>query len=399
MKKLWLVFKHEYLHHVLRKRFILAILSVPLFIAVILGVGILAAVLSSDSRPVGYIDQSGLFADAKPLPQGNGRLFQSVTIEAYPDEQAAQAALDEGKIQAIFIIHPDYYQTGAVTLIAQEASHSDAIRDFSRFLLSNLLAGQPADVRTRIISGANVIVRSVENDREFDTNNPFGFLVSIFSGVLFMIAINTSGGYLLQAVVDEKENRTMEIILTSISTDQLMAGKIIGNLSVGLTQLAIWLGAGIVGILVATRSIPEISRMGIDFSFAWLMVATFLPAFIMIAALMAMVGATATEAREAQQIAGLFSLPIVIPFWFIGSFMNSPNSPLAIAFTLFPMTAPLTLPLRAMFTNVPAWQIGLSIGLLVFAATGAIWLASRAFRLGMLRYGKKLSLREIFQKA
>jgi ABC-2 type transport system permease protein len=77
--------------------------------------------------------------------------------------------------------------------------------------------------------------------------------------------------------------------------------------------------------------------------------------------------------------------------------MENPNSPLSIGFSLFPFTAPLTLPLRSMLTNLPFWQIGLSIGLLFAAAAAAIWLASRAFRLGMLRYGKKLSLAEIFR--
>jgi len=128
-----------------------------------------------------------------------------------------------------------------------------------------------------------------------------------------------------------------------------------------------------------------------------LMTLTFLPAFIMIAALMTMVGATATEAREAQQIAGLFSLPIAIPFWFIAAIMENPNGPLAIGFSFFPFTAPMTLPLRSMLTNLPVWQIGLSVGLLFAAAAASIWLASRAFRLGMLRYGKKLTLAEILR--
>ena len=214
-----------------------------------------------------------------------------------------------------------------------------------------------------------------------------------------MLAINMTGGYLLQAVVEEKENRTMEIILTSSSPTQIMTGKVIGNMSVGLTQLLIWILFGLIGFIFLQSNIPEISNTQFDWSFFFLMVATFLPAFVMISALMATLGATATETKEAQQIAGLFSLPIAIPFWFVAVFIESPNSPLAIIFSIFPFTAPISLPLRAAFTNIPIWQTISSVGLLVLFAIGAIWLAGRAFRLGMLRYGKKLSLKELFRKA
>jgi ABC-2 type transport system permease protein len=113
---------------------------------------------------------------------------------------------------------------------------------------------------------------------------------------------------------------------------------------------------------------------------------------------MAMVGATAAEARDAQQIAALFSIPITAPLWFLSILIEEPNHPLAVGLSLFPLTAPATLPVRSVLTNLPAWQIALSIGLLVVSAVVAVWLASRAFRLGMLRYGKSLSLRELLQR-
>ncbi|MEW6178642.1 MAG: ABC transporter permease [Chloroflexota bacterium] len=398
MNKFWIVFGHEYLRHVKRKRFIFALISIPLFMAFIMGVSILAAVISEDRRPVGYIDQSGLFLDARPIPPTRSGLFQNkVQILAFEDETAARNALDAGEIQAYYIIQPDYLSTGSVKIIAKESVDSEVMQDFSEFLLTNLLKNADPKIRARVLEGPELILRPMDSDKKFNSSNPFGFIVVIFSGVIFMLAVNTSGGYLLQAVVEEKENRTMEVVLTSLSTDQFMAGKIFGNLSVGLTQLLFWLIMGGIAALIALRTFPDLNELGIDFSFFGLMALTFLPAFVMIAALMTMVGATATESREAQQIAGLFSLPIVIPFWFIAAIMENPNNPLSIGFSLFPFTAPLTLPLRSMLTNLPFWQIGLSIGLLTAAAAAAIWLASRAFRLGMLRYGKKLSLAEIFR--
>ncbi|MFN7035198.1 MAG: ABC transporter permease [Bellilinea sp.] len=398
MNKFWIVFSHEYLRHVRRKRFILGLISIPLFMAVIMGVSILAAALSEDNRPVGYMDQSGLFKDAQPQPPKRSGLFvEQVKIVPFENETDARNALDAGEIQAFYIIQPDYLSTGNVKMIAKDSVDSGIHRDFSEFLLAHLLKNENPTIRTRILEGPDLTLRTVDSDQQFNRRNPFGFLVAIFSGVIFLLAVNTSGGYLLQAVVEEKENRTMEVVLTSLSTDQFMAGKIFGNLSVGLTQLLFWLVMAGIAALFALRAFPDLNDIGMGFSFFGLMALTFLPAFVMIAALMTMVGATATESREAQQIAGLFSLPIAIPFWFIAAIMENPNGPLAIGFSFFPFTAPMTLPLRSMLTNLPFWQIGLSVGLLFAAAAASIWLASRAFRLGMLRYGKKLSLAEILR--
>jgi ABC-2 type transport system permease protein len=223
--------------------------------------------------------------------------------------------------------------------------------------------------------------------------------IPIVAGLLFVVAINTSGGYLLQAVVEEKENRTMEILVTSVSPEQLMAGKIAGNLSVGLTQLLAWILMAFLAFMLVASFIPSIQNPQINRQFFWLVPLTLIPAFILVAAFMAALGATVTEAREAQPIVGLFTLPIVVPYWFITQIMMNPNGPLATGLSIFPLTAPVSLPLRSVFTVVPVWQIALSLLLLISCAAGAIWLAGRAFRLGMLRYGVRLSWKELFGRA
>jgi ABC-2 type transport system permease protein len=190
----------------------------------------------------------------------------------------------------------------------------------------------------------------------------------------------------------------MEIMVTSVSTSELMAGKVVGNLAVGLTELITWVVFGMASLAVIRGNAPE-QTFNLDAGYLWLCFFTLLPAFVMIAGLMATAGVTTTDTREAQQIAGLFTLPVVVPFWLLVPLMESPNSVLSVGLSLFPLTAPVSLTMRAAFTDVPAWQIAASLGLLFLSAVGAIWLASRAFRLGMLRYGKRLSWREIFGRA
>ncbi len=400
MSKIWLVFKHEYSRHVLRKRFLVALLSLPFMVIVMFGAIFLAARSNYDGRPAGYVDQSGLFLNAEQLTVKKSDLIPSIQFHLYADETSARAALDAKTIQALFIIAPDYMKTGSVKMIALDSPGDQVQSDFEDFLVLNLLASKPKDLATRITKGANLIIKSSEGSREMAGNNFMAVLVPLIAGILFMVSINTSGGYLLQAVVEEKENRTMEIMVTSLSPGQLMAGKILGNLSVGLTQVLIWALCGLVAVNFLTRAMPQ-NPAGSQFSpaFFWLMLATFLPSFIMVAALMAAVGATVTETREAQQVAGLFTLPIFMPLWFISVIMEHPNGGLAVAFSFFPLTAPLTLPMRAVLTDIPAWEIVLTISLLILTAVGAIWVASRAFRLGMLRYGKRLAWKEIFARA
>jgi ABC-2 type transport system permease protein len=122
------------------------------------------------------------------------------------------------------------------------------------------------------------------------------------------------------------------------------------------------------------------------------------PAFIMIAGLMAAVGAMVTEGREAQQMATIFTLPLFVPLWFVGPLMTNPNSPLVVGMSLFPLTSPMTMPLRAAFTTVPTWQLVTSLAILYLCAAGALILAGRAFRIGMLQYGRRIKWREIFQR-
>jgi ABC-2 type transport system permease protein len=399
MTKFWLVFRNEYLRHVLRRRFIFALLSMPLFFGLMVGIGILAVWADYDARPVAYVDLSGYFKDAKTVPPQSDSLFPPLQIKAYTSESEAKNALEARQIQAYFVISATYLDNGMVDVTSQDTIKDTTRQDFQSFLRYNLLAGQPPQIAERVLNGPAIVIQSLNSNRTMAGNEFINILLPLVSGLLFIVVVNTSGSYLVQALVEEKENRTMEIVITSVSDQQLMAGKVVGNLSVGLTELIVWLVFGFLGFAIARRYFPGAQNLNVNLDYIVLMVITLLPAFVMVAGLMAAIGSTTSNSREAQQWAGLFTLPIVIPFWLIVPLMESPNSPLAVGMSLFPLTAPITLPLRAAFTEVPAWQIILSLAILVLCAAGALWLAGRTFRMGMLRYGKRLTWREVFRKA
>lgn len=399
MAKFWRVCLHEYLRHVLRKRFIFALLSLPLVVVAIVIVGAISVLVEVNPKPAGYVDLAG-WLDGISATQSaeESDFFSRAVLLEYPDEEAASTALNEGEIQAYYVIESDYVDTGAVQLVAYEDPGENVKDAFTNLMRRSLLAGTAPEIASRVLEGSEVVIRSATDQRETDSENIFNLMLPIFSGIIFIVVINMSGGYLLQAVVEEKENRTMEIVVTSVSPQQLMAGKIVGNLSVGLTQMLVWAAFPILAFVFLRSRVPFLEAIEIDPQFGWLSLLTLLLAFVMVAALMAMVGATATEAREAQQVAGMFTLPLVMPFWFTSQMMFNPDGAFATALSIIPLTSPLSLPLRAAFTHIPAWQVALSLGLLFASAVLAVWLAGRAFRLGMLRYGQRLRLKEIFSR-
>jgi len=398
MSKLWRIAWHEYGRHVFTRRFMLILLSVPALVLVVIGLVLIVIYMETDSQPLGYVDQSGILADPIPAPPVSWP-ERAVALVAYSTEVLARTALDAEEIQGYYVLPEDYLQTGQAELTYYEEPKGSSRGQFLEFIAVNLLASQPAEVASRIIDGTTIIVRSEDGSREASEEIFMDILMPFFSGLIFFFALSTSSGYLLSAVVEEKENRTMEILVTSVSPGQLMVGKIVGNIAVGFTQLLAWIGFIALGVTIGGKWFPFLRGVQIPWSSLGVMMMVMIPAFIMICALMAAVGATVTEASEGQQVMGIFTIPLYIPYMLITLLMDSPNSPLAVGLSFFPLTAPLTVAIRAGFTVIPVWQILVSMGILTASALGALWLAGRAFRLGMLRYGKRLRWKELFAPA
>ncbi len=395
MTKFKNIFWREYSRHVFRKRFLLALFSVPLMLGFIAILVIVIIRIESSATPIGYVDQSGLLAN--PIPQPPVKFpEQTVPMLPFSSEADARASLDAGKIQAFYVIPQDYLVTGQLREVYNEEPKGISTQQFGEFLTTNLLTGQPAEVANRIQAGTKFTVFSADKSRQTSVDQIVNTILPFVAGILFIVAMMTSSGYLLQAVVEEKENRTMEIMVTSVSPNQMMSAKILADILIGVTQLVVW-AIFIVLILFIGRSyLSFLSGITFPIKTVLLLVAVMVPAFILISGLMAAVGATVTEAGEGQQIMGLFTFPIWLPYILVAVFIQNPNSPLAIAMTLFPLTAPMTIAMRIGFTTLPTWQYVVSLFLLVLSAIGAIWLAGRAFRLGMLRYGQRLRWKEIF---
>ncbi|MDY6873274.1 MAG: ABC transporter permease [Chloroflexota bacterium] len=398
--KIWQIVKYEYTRHVFRRRFLFSLLSLPFAVIVMIGATLLIGRVSTNTTPVGYIDLSGALANPVEQAPSDDIFDPVIEFRPYQNRDQARADLESGAIQAYYVLPEDYPQDPNTELLYQEEPDSSMQYQFADFVRNTLLSSEDVDPQlvTRLTDGSLITIYSLDGSRQMRQDQWYQIFTPFIAGIMFIIVVMTSGGYLLQAVVEEKENRTMEIVITSVTPGQLMTGKIIGDIAVGLTQLIVWLIFGWIGLKVAGNFFPFLQSFSLPSGYIAGILLILLPAFVMIAALMAAIGSTMTEVREAQQISGLFSLPMTIPFYLTSSIMMNPNGPVAMFFSFFPLTSPITTLMRMSLTVVPTWQIALNIGILFVCAVFAIWFAGRAFRLGMLQYGKKLSLKDVLRK-
>jgi len=398
MLKLGRIATYEYKRNVFKRSFLLTLLSVPLIIALNVGVGLYMESRGNDDAPVGYVDRAGLFADPVPVPVSGSR--EPLEFVPFPNQEDARAALESGQIQAFLAVPADYGESRDMTLFYLEEPGGSTIRQLYDFVQANLLADRPADiVRRAALIGEGVTVRSLDGRREVPSGGPsFEILMPMLIGFAFIFLLLMNASYLMQAVVEEKENRTMEVLVTSVSPVQLIAGKVLGVVAIGLTQLAAWIVVGVLAVVAASvAGIAWFQNASLDGQLLLTTVAVAIPAYVFAAALMTAVGATTISAQESQATGAIFFILHVVPIYLAGLIINTPNAVLPTVFTFLPFTALLTITLRNIFASVPLWQVATAVALQVVYAIVALWLASRAFRLGMLQYGQRLNWRKLLK--
>jgi len=397
MNRVWRVALYEYRRNVFKKSFLLTLLSIPLMVAVGVGLGFVLTSLEDNDLPVGYVDQADIFEKSIPAPISNQT--ERVEFLSFQTDDEARASLVANEIQAYYVIAADYRETRHIELVYSKKPGSNAVRQWYDFLQINLLSDQRAEIASRTAAGTNVTVRSLDGKRTVDESGPtFGNMMPLFINLAFLALILMSSGFLMGALVEEKENRTMEIAVTSISPMQLIGGKLMGVLAIGLTLLVSWTLIIFMGIFAARlMGMGWFQDLGMDWSVVLTTIAIAVPAYVLVAALMIAIGAMSTTAQEGQSFSSIFIIFHMIPLYVGFAFLNNPDSSLAITLTLLPFTSLMTIAMRNLFYSVPAWQVFLSICVQTLSALGAVWLASRAFRLGMLRYGQRLRWRKLFQ--
>jgi ABC-2 type transport system permease protein len=400
MNKTYLVFKHEFVITIRRVAFIIMTFIVPLLALLAIGVSqIISGVIkpaAAEEVVIGYIDEVGGFDSY--LQYGNIRLVN------YQSQDEVKQALARNDIKEYFVITQDYFNTGVInryTLEKQLSPPDATISAIKKFLSSNMLEGKVSEPVIKLVESplGLVTTRITQTGEVAEEQGGFGNLLipGIFS-LLLILSITFSSSYLLQGLGDEKESRLIEVLLSSVSTRQLLIGKVLGLGAAGLLQVVVWVISAPLLLGLAASSIGGFFRnLQVTPGFLVLCVVYFILGYLLFAVISTAIGAVTSSAREGQQLATVFTLSAVAPLWVSSLIMLFPNNPAFIVLTIFPTTAPVTLMMRLGSTDVPAWQIAVSILVMIVTIVGGMLLTIRIVRAFLLMYGKRPKLGDMIR--
>jgi ABC-2 type transport system permease protein len=385
MSNIWLVAQHEFITNIRKKSFLFSVFGVPLLMAGIFAIVFLVAQAAEDSGMVaermGYVDLANLVT------------VESEQFVPMDDAVAAQAAVEAGTIDLYFMITPFYISTGNVPIYAPDNVSEETKEEIELFLVENLTAGLSANVPAeRLIEPMELEIFLESNQKRLTETAFIGVLVTpfIFSTVLIM-ALQLSSGFLMSGVVEEKKNRIMEILITSITPYELLTGKLLGIGALGFIQLIVWLALGLLGAAFGGQ-IELLSGVSFPPDYIVIVLLYFFFTYFLYSSILAGVGAVVGSEQESRTIAGIISMFLALPYFAIFLVFSDPDSPILTGFLLFPMSAAMTYMMLYPFTSIPLWQVITSLMILIPSTFFVTWAAARVFRWALLYTGKLPSL-------
>jgi len=434
MNKIWLIIQREYFSRVKKKSFLIMTFLVPvLFIGMY---GLMFYLLAKqnefgDKKKVEVVDESGMFLNKL---KSSGTLEYSFTRDNYSLAKAGflKSGYDYLLYVPVSLTGVQLFsekKASAVTIQNIESGLSDIAQ--SQRLLT---AGIDTAVLARAQKPVSIDARQITEAGEKDAQTYVAYGVGLISALLIYMSLFIYGTQVMRGVIEEKVSRIVEVIISSVKPFQLMLGKIIGIGLVGLTQFVLWIVLSLALTMVAgtmmmknigvtkteqagqmqhassqhmavsaSAQAPENNAAKIMQSLGSIPVAYtlfcflfyFLSGYLLYSAIFAAVGSAVDSETETQQ----FMLPIILPLFF--SFMismsyviNNPDGSLSVWLSMIPLTSPIAMMIRIPF-GVPAWQLAISMLLMVMGFLFTTWVAARIYRVGILMYGKKASYKEL----
>ncbi|MHC1574542.1 MAG: ABC transporter permease [Candidatus Methanogasteraceae archaeon] len=384
LRKTLVVAKHEFLATVKTKGFILTlILPLVILLPVMFTSGYVMQIVTESPQNIGFVDETGILQ-----PDG-------IFIE-FEDIGGAENALLNDEIHSFITIPPDYLETGRVVLYGTGGFFSSAPTGLvEAFIIDNLLRDSDVDetLGDRIRCPADMEQITLDEKGEVEEKQEVRFLIPYVVAILMMLSIMTTSGYLMQGIVAEKENKTVEILLSSLSPEELLTGKLIGFGSAGLLQICVWICSG--ALLVSLTSLAAAFQ---EIQISLLMVLAipyFILGYLLFAGSMACVAAPASTMKDAQQGAMVFTMLGILPIMLLGVIIAAPDSTVAKVLTYIPYTTPATTLMRITLTGISVYEIAASLLILTISVFVVIKLSARIFRNAILMSGKKIGIRDI----
>jgi ABC-2 type transport system permease protein len=430
MRNTWLIIKREYLERVRTKSFLVLTLLAP---AIMTALMMLPAKLATMGDKVQHIvvvtstpqfgemvrrellspsvdgdkdkddDEAGSQSNVAKLSRENQYV---IDVDSSPTDAERASLRDKVNSQAIdgyLWLSDDALAAGKVTFasrsVANSGERSRLSEELSRIiqrerLAKNGVSGEQADL---LLKPIKVEAIRIEQGRETKGGSGKKFLEVVIMVMLIYVAVLFYGISVMRSVLEEKNSRVMEVLLSSATSTELMIGKIFGVGAVGLTQIAVWVLMAGVFALPSLAMNMDLSELAVSPGVLVAFAAFFLLGFLLYSTLYAAIGAITTTEQEGQQLQFFIVIPLVLSVFMLSSVVKTPDAPLVAWLSMFPFFAPVLMYARIVLQTPPAWQIALSLILLLATIAGLLVLCARIYRVGVLIYGKRPNLPEILK--
>ena len=435
MSKISLIIKREYTTRVMKKSFILLTFLTPVLFAGMMALIVWLGGIKDDKvKTIAVIDNTHLYS--KVLKSNEIYSFQFV--DGSIDNVKKQNSTSKEFTALLYITGNLKSNPNAVTLYSEKQVNME-LKSYITGLLNKYIEEQKlADYNIPNLkemvekSRTNIDLKTIkwgENGNDKVGSAELALVIGMITAFIIYMFIVIYGAQVMTGVVQEKTNRIVEVIISSVKPFELMMGKIIGIAMVGLTQFLMWViltavittvGSAILGLNMDVNSLQQMQQVGVHSSLQTqampsemqnlfialnglnyvqiigLFIVYFLGGYLLYASLFAAVGSAVDNETDTQQ----FSLPIMLPIIFAiyaGIFSaQNPDGPLAFWCSMIPFTSPIVMMVRLPF-DVPVWQIVLSISILILSFVGTTWMAAKIYRTGILMYGKKVTWKELWK--
>lgn len=347
--------------------------------------------MNTTSTVEGYVDQGNL---VQFIPENDG----STKLVSYTDVGAAQAALDKGDIAGYYVIASDYIESGNVTYVKSE--HNPIADDLDVGYLEWLLAAnliEDPQLAETIRNPIDVtLTAQAPQQKEVEDSWVAEMLPNMMALALYMVIIMTSS-VMISAVTDEKKNRVMEVLLSSVSTDQMISGKVLAVGILGLLIIAAWLIVfwGVAKFGGTALSIPQGFTLPADL-LIWSIIFALL-GYAIYGAQMAGIGALVPDIKDARSLTLIILAPLILVYVFLSLLIANPNGTVALALSFFPLTSPVAMVARMAATEVPWWQSLIAALLQIAAIVFIIRLVARLFRAQTLLSGQAINAKQYYR--
>lgn len=413
---LGIIISREYLERVKRKSFIISTILVPLFMILLMVAPALIMVFSTpESKTVAVIDDTNRIY---PLLSGNDEIeFVCATenLEAARADESYDAILVIGE-QAIR--NPQdcitLYSHGSLTMMTDEyiqSQLSDAIEDvrleaYNIRDLDKILDEVQVDLSLQVLD--------IDKVGDQATSSVLSYILSLIMDMMLYMFILIYGQMVMTSIIEEKSNRVLELVVSSVKPTRLMLGKIIGVGLVAITQILIWVGvvslcsAWLVPFMTGSGAVAEepelaaavaqLSDTGFIVSITVNMLLFFIGGYLFYSAMFAAIGSAVDNIQDASQLSSIATIPVIIGIVGSMTVINNPTSTIAFWLSVIPFTSPMTMMARLPF-GVPVWETVLSLVVLYISFTLLIWVCAKIYRVGIFMYGKKPTLAEVIRWA